>query len=209
MTGIVRGVGAWLVAVAGVATAAETLATSTDDPSTAAVAFAVEHHPDLVPLLERLRTEAPVEYAAAVTDLDRTRERLARILDRQPERYAAALADWKLSSRIRLAMARLSTNPSASAERELRNLVRQRAEARLSPLRAERDRITSRLEKIDSQIEAFDRDPEAAITKEFESLRSKAARDGGRSGPTKKPAKQPEPAAAPESAVPPPASAAL
>lgn len=161
------------------------------DPAAAAIAFAVEHHPELVPLLERLRTEAPAEFAAAVADLERSRERLAKLLDRQPEKYDAALADWKISSRIRLALARFSTSPSATAERELRQLIRQRAEGRLAPLRAERDRITSRLEKIDAQLEAFDRDPDAAVGREFEALRSKTARAPARAKPGV-PAVQPE-----------------
>jgi len=143
------------------------------DPAAAAVAFAVAHHPELVPLLDRLRKEAPGEFAAAVADLDRTRERLAKLRDRHPERHDAALTGWKLSSRIRLALARLATNPSTEAEEELRQLVRQRAEARLAPLRAERDRITARLEKVTAQLDAFDRDPDAAIAAEHAAVRAK------------------------------------
>lgn len=155
---------------------AATVPEAAADPTAAALAFAVAHHPELAPLLERLRTEVPSEFAAAVADLDRTRERLAKLRDRQPERYEAALAEWKLSSRIRLTLARLTTNPSAEAEQELRQLVRQRAEARLAPLRSERERITARLEKITAQLEAFDRDPDAAVEAEFEAARAKAAR---------------------------------
>ena len=179
------------------------------DPAAAAVAFAVAHHPELAPLLERLRQEAPAEFAAAVADLDWTRERLAKLRDRQPERYEAALAEWKLSSRIRLTLARLATNPSAEAEQELRQLVQQRAEARLAPLRAERERITARLENITAQLEAFDRDPEAAIAAEFVALRAKAAKRAPRSGPSRKPAAQPGGEAAAQPAPPKPDPAAL
>jgi hypothetical protein len=194
------------VSFSGLVVAAEPIATSTSaapvraaepgqaaaDPTTAAVAFAVAHHPELVPLLERLRTEAPAEFAAAVADLDRTRERLAKLRDRHPERHEAALAEWKLSSRIRLVLARLATNPSAESEQELRQLVRQRAEARLAPLRAEQERITARLEKISAQLEAFDRDPEAAVAAEFEAVRAKAAKPKPRPKPR---SPNPEPAA--------------
>jgi hypothetical protein len=206
---IFRGRGRALVGVAiaiaaapAVAVAREPIATSTTvppagvaeqgaaaaDPTAAAVAFAFAHHPELVPLLDRLRKESPGEFAAAVADLDRTRERLAKLRDGQPERHEAALADWKLSSRIRLALARLATNPSAEAEDELRQLVRQRAAARLVPLRAERDRITARLEKVNAQLEAFDRDPETAIAAEYAAVRAKAA---SRPNLGRKPAAQP------------------
>jgi len=194
-----------LVAFSGLVVAAEPIATSTSaapvraaepgsvdaDPTAAAVAFAVAHHPELVPLLDRLRKEAPAEFAAAVADLDRTRERLAKLRDRHPERHEAALAEWKLTSRIRLSLARLATNPSAESEQELRQLVRQRAEARLAPLRAEQERITARLEKITAQLEAFDRDPEAAVAAEYEALRAKASRPTPRPKPR---SPKPEPA---------------
>ena len=201
----VVGVALALVAIPAGAAAAEPISTSmavppagaavqgpaAADPTAAAVAFAVAHHPELVPLLDRLRKEAPGEFAAAVADLDRTRERLAKLRDKQPEKHDAALAEWKLSSRIRLTLARLATNPSAEAEEELRQLVRQRAEARLAPLRAEQERITARLEKISAQLEAFDRDPEAAVAAEFEAVRAKAARPTPRPKPR---SPKPEPA---------------
>ena len=204
LSAVAAGCALGLVSFSGLVVAAEPIATSTSaapvqtgepgpaaDPTTAAVAFAVAHHPELVPLLERLREDAPAEFAAAVADLDRTRERLAKLRDRHPERHEAALAEWKLSSRIRLVLARLATNPSAESEQELRQLVRQRAEARLAPLRAEQERITARLEKISAQLEAFDRDPEAAVAAEFEAVRAKAAKPTPRPKPR---SPKPEPA---------------
>jgi hypothetical protein len=151
-----------------------------DEEAAAALAFAAEHHPELVPLLERLRREAAAEFSAAIADLDRTRERIARLGDRQPERQAAALADWKLSSRIRLALARLATNPSAEAEAELRELVATRARDRMAAARAERERTAARLEKLTAELADFDHDPEAAIDREFTAIRARAARGGKR-----------------------------
>jgi len=151
-----------------------------DEQAAAALAFAAEHHPELVPLLERLRREAATEFSAAIADLEKTRERIARLGDRQPERQAAALADWKLSSRIRLALARLATNPSAEAEAELRELVAARARKRMAAARAERERTAARLEKLTGELADFDRDPEAAIDREFAAIRAKAARGGKR-----------------------------
>ena len=152
-------------------------------PPPAALAFAAEHHPELVPLLERLRRDAPAEFKAAIADLEKTRERLAKLSDRQPERQAAALAEWKLSSRIRLLLARLATNPSAEAEAELRELVATRARNRAALMRAERQRVATQLEKLTDQLADFDRDPEAAIAREIETVRAKAIRGGKRNKP--------------------------
>jgi len=153
------------------------------EQAAAALAFAAEHHPELVPLLERLRREAAADFAAAIADLEKTRERLARQGERSPERQAAALADWKLSSRIRLALARLATQPSAEAEAELRELVARRTRKRQAAARAERDRVAARLEKLSEQLADFDRDPEAAIEREFEAVRARAVRGGKRDKP--------------------------
>ncbi|MEX1077112.1 MAG: hypothetical protein WED27_11790 [Pirellulales bacterium] len=151
----------------------------------AALAFAAEHHPELVPLLERLNRDAPAEFKAAIADLEKTRERLAKLSDQQPERQAAALAEWKLSSRIRLSLARLATNlsPEAEAEAELRELVATRARNRAAGARAERERIAAHLERLTDQLADFDRDPEAAIAREFETVRAKAVRGGKRNKP--------------------------
>ena len=158
-------------------------APAVDARAAAAQAFAAEHHPELVPLLERLRRDAPAEFNAAIADLEKTRERLAKLSDRQPERQAAALAEWKLSSRIRLSLARLATHPSAEAEAELRELVATRARNRAALMRAERERVATQLERLTDQLADFDRDPEAAIAREFETVRAKAVRGGKRNKP--------------------------
>ena len=152
-------------------------------PPPAALVFAAEHHPELVPLLERLRRDAPAEFKAAIADLEKTRERLAKLSDQQPERQAAALAEWKLSSRIRLSLARLATKA------ELREHVATRARNRAAGARAERERIAAQFEKLTDQLADFDRDPEAAIAREFETVRAKAVRGGKRNKPG--PAAQP------------------
>ena len=164
-------------------------APAVDARAAAALAFAAEHHPELVPLLERLRRDAPTEFKAAIADLEKTRERLAKLSDRPPERQVAALAEWKLSSRIRLSLARLATHPSAEVEAELRELVATRARNRAAGARAERDRIAAQFEKLTDQLADFDRDPEAAIAREFETVRAKAVRGGKRNKPG--PAAQP------------------
>ena len=164
-------------------------APAVDARAAAALAFAAEHHPELVPLLERLRRDAPTEFKAAIADLEKTRERLAKLSDRPPERQVAALAEWKLSSRIRLSLARLATHPSAEVEAELRELVATRARNRAAGARAERERIAAQFEKLTDQLADFDRDPEAAIAREFETVRAKAVRGGKRTKPG--PAAQP------------------
>lgn len=156
----------------------------------AVLAFAREHHPELVKLFRQLERNAPAEYAKAVAELDRDRDRLEKLRTRQPDRFDAALAEWKLSSRIRLVLARLSLAADPKLEAELREMVRERAELRLAPLRAEKERLEKRLDKLSRTLADHDRDPAAAIdgeiakvTKGLEASRARARQLAKRTKP--------------------------
>lgn len=136
----------------------------------AALAFAETHHPELAGLLGQLKESAAVEYKRAIAELDRSRDRLEKIRERQPDRYAAALKEWQLSSRIKLTLARLTLSKDPTLEPELTAMVRERAELRLQPLRAEQERIKARLDKVGTTLDEYDRDPAAAVEKEVAAL---------------------------------------
>lgn len=136
----------------------------------AALAFAETHHPELAGLLAQLKENAADGYARAIAELDRSRDRLEKIRERQPDRYAAALEEWQLSSRIKLTLARMTLSKDPTLEHELTAMVRERAELRLQPLRAEQERIKARLEKVGTTLDEYDRDPAAAVEKEVAAL---------------------------------------
>lgn len=131
------------------------LACADDKPSDAAtkaaLAFAREHHPELADLLEQLRKNAPKEFAAAVSDLDKSRQRIERNKS-SSERYRLELEEWKVNSRIRLLVARFAMGQDATIEAELRSAIEQRTQLRLALLEEERARLQQRIEKIDEQI---------------------------------------------------------
>lgn len=137
----------------------------------AARKFADEHHPELGKLLKQLRENAPKEFSEAIAELDRTRDRLDKLRERQPDRYEAELQEWKLTSRIRLILARMAMNEDPQLEAELRSMVRERQELRLQLLRAERDRIEKRLEKIRSTLAEHEADPDEAVERELANLK--------------------------------------
>jgi hypothetical protein len=125
--------------------------------------FAAEHHPELARLLGELAKQDRKQYDAAITDIHRAIDRMEKYREKQPERYETTLEDWKLSSRIRLAVARMSLTKDPELEAQLRELVEARQQLRLKPLRTEAERIESRLEKIRTTIAEHDANPEAAI----------------------------------------------
>lgn len=151
--------------------------------------FAAEHHPELARLLGELAKQDRKQYDAAITDIHRAIDRMEKYREKHPEKYESTLEDWKLSSRIRLAVARMSLTKDPELEAQLRELVEGRQRLRLKPLRTEAERIESRLEKIRTTIAEHDANPEAAVEKELASLlRSvRSAEDRGR-GKSAKPA---------------------
>lgn len=147
--------------------------------------FAAEHHPELARLLGELAKQDRKQYDAAITDIHRAIDRMEKYREKHPERYEATLEDWKISSRIRLAVARMSLTKDPELEAQLRELVAARQQLRLKPLRTEAERIESRLEKIRTTLAEHDADPEAAVAKELtavlRSVRSAEERVRGRS----------------------------
>jgi hypothetical protein len=153
------------------ATAADTDRGSTDEEASGrARRFAEQHHPELARLLDQLRDNSPEQHAKALQELSRAQEQLERTKARNPDRYEAALEQWKLSSRIRLTVARMSLTKDPALEAELRELVKARRALQLLPLRAEQERLEKRLEKVRTELAAYDADPVQAVEREMVEL---------------------------------------
>ncbi len=118
-----------------------------------AIAFATLHHPELAGLLEQLKSMDHKGYNAAVLDLFRTSERLAKYAERTPERYKTELELWKLDSRIRLLAARSAKGMDDSAREQIRDLLLERNRIRLAQFEAERDKLKARIDKVHDSIE--------------------------------------------------------
>ncbi len=118
----------------------------------AALEFARRHHPELAALLEQLKTNVPKEYQAAIADLDRSRQRLEKSREKTPEQYDLELAEWKVNSRIRLLVARLTMGADETLKDELFAAVKERHDIRTQLLAAEQQRLQQRLEKVHDQL---------------------------------------------------------
>ena len=141
----------------------------------AVIAFAQQNHPELVSLLLGLKQNAPKEYQAALAELDRTVEQLAKSKEKSPDRYEFLLADWKLTSRIRLLAAKLAMADDPVLEGELHAALRERLELRLASQKTERERLQKRIEKLDQTISDTTSKSDALIEKQLAELRSKRA----------------------------------
>jgi len=137
----------------------------------AALKFAREHHPELANLLQILRKADAQNYKMAISELALHSERLARLADRKDERYPVSLDLWKLDSRIRLAVARLTMAGDDEIDAKIRPLLVERSSLRLSLLQLEAKRQTTRLQKLNEQIATLSTEPDAKIAVEIERIR--------------------------------------
>ena len=138
----------------------------------AALKFAQLHHPELERLLARLENNNPAEYRRAIRKLYQDSERLARTAERSPDRHELELDAWKLDSRIRLLVARMSMSSDIEKlDSQLQALLQERVDLRLRQLRAERERIESRLARVTESIDEIESDPEAAALKDLQRVK--------------------------------------
>jgi hypothetical protein len=140
------------------------------ESESAARTFAAEHHPELAALLEQLEKTAPAEYAAAVKDLDAARRHIETLRKRLPIDYELGLKDWKLMSRIRLRLAQMAPADDPARDEQLRALVKERVELRQRALRAEREFVMRRCDKITAELIEHERDPVAVVARELDTL---------------------------------------
>lgn len=128
----------------------------TPEREAAAMTFVKQHHPELSDLLAYLKKNMPKQYDKAARELFRASERLARLKDNgDDERYDLELKLWQTRSRVQLLTARLRTRPDDKLKAELRELLVQQYDLRLSQLEIDRDRAARRLAKVDEQIEQY------------------------------------------------------
>ena len=136
----------------------------------AALAFVGQHHPELVDLLHQLKESDEEEYERVVRELFQTSERLAGVQERNPERYALELEQWKLRSRIQLLAARVSMTDSETLKEELRGALEKQAKVRLDLLHLEQRQLRNRLEKIDALAAELEKAQDKHVQRQFDQL---------------------------------------
>jgi hypothetical protein len=136
-----------------------------------AVRFAQKHHPELAVLLDGLRESDSRNFQAGLRVLTRDAERLGKMVERQDERYPVSLDLWKLDSRIRLEIARLSMSPHVDFEPRLRPLMEKRQATRLKLVQMERQRTAERLAKYDEELKPLQSRSDGLVGSEIDRLK--------------------------------------
>lgn len=148
-----------------------TRVTLTPAREAAALKFAEIHHPELHDLLSRLKKNNRKQFLRATMQLYLASERIARMKERSPERYELSLEEWKLDSRLRLLVARMSMNDDNALDAELQSVLERRMDVRLKLLKQDRERQAARLKKLDEQISAIQDDREETARKDLQRVK--------------------------------------
>jgi hypothetical protein len=140
----------------------------------AAMEFATQHHPELARLLEQLEKSRPNEFARAIRDLNKQLQQLEITREKNPTRYDAQLQSWKLESQIRVLTARWSLSRDPELETQIRDLLKQRREAKIAQLKADKERLLEQQRKIEEQLTSLSDPMDSQVDKEWEQLAKKA-----------------------------------
>lgn len=139
----------------------------------ATMAFATEHHPELARLLEHLRKSRSNEFQRAARELNQQMQVLEKLKERNSPRYENQLKLWKEDSQIRVLVAKWSHSKDEALEQQIRHLLQQRRDTKLAQLKAERQRLSEQLQKVETQMATFSESPDLQIDREWEQLARK------------------------------------
>jgi len=118
-----------------------------------AIAFVTEHHPELVSLLQSLKSMRQKEYDMAIREIVRTKKRLDALAKREPELHSMELDAWKLKSKIDLLMARGIARDKSFDKAVLRDLLSQQLDNQKKRWRHEQTTLSKRQEQLTDLLE--------------------------------------------------------
>jgi hypothetical protein len=142
----------------------------TADQEAQAVAFIKQHHGELVDLVTKLKKTNQKQYEKAISDLARTSKTLAETEQRDPRRYELDLKAWQTQSRVQVLAARMSMEKTPELEAELKAALREQVTIRLAQHEFERERLASRIEKLDATIARLKEAKDEEANKAFDRI---------------------------------------
>lgn len=159
----------------------------TPEREAAAMTFVKQHHPELAELVSVLKESRPKEYHKAIRDLYRASEQLANLHEADLQRYNLELKAWRIQSRVQLLVARVQMAPTdEKLTSELKAELSQQVDVRLEILELERQRLSERAGRLDSQIDKLKLSRDSHVERQLSELIHK-----GRPSKVGKPAKKP------------------
>ena len=140
--------------------------------------FAKQHHPEILPLLDFLKTKRPKKFDKIINKFDRDVSRLEKAKRKSPEAYQAGLAAWVNQSHIQLYVAQFKVAADEETAAKLREkieiLVAEKVDAKIKSLERERTTAQAKADRLNKAIKHQKATREATIRKRINNVTKKA-----------------------------------
>jgi hypothetical protein len=143
---------------------------SFSDIEASAVEFVRANHPELVTLLQLLKSMKEAEYEAAIREVNKVQKRLDLFKNRDKEQYVIELESWKTQSKIDLLMARAIASGKELNSTELRKLIKRQTELQQKRLRHEQNILAERQKNLKETLDKIEADAEERIEQQLATL---------------------------------------
>lgn len=132
-------------------------------------AFAKQHHPEIMPLLNFLAEKRPKKFDKVMIGFDRDVSNLEKAKQKSPEAYERGLAAWVNQSRIKLYAAQFKVaadeETAAKLQEKIKQLIAEKVDARIEYLEREQATALAKVKRLEKSIEAQKTAREATIQK--------------------------------------------
>jgi len=137
-----------------------------------ALEFVGRHHPDLAPVLQRLKGLNRAEYEQAIRELFETSERLAVMKPLDEALHGLMLEAWQVDSEIKLLAARYSVaaRKDPAVEARLRELLYRQIDLQRRQVEHNRDRALATLKGMEANIKLLADNREEFVQRRFQNL---------------------------------------
>lgn len=137
-----------------------------------ALEFVGRHHPELVPVLQRLKGLNRDEYEQAIRELVQTNERLTAIKPLDETLHGLMLEAWKVDSEIKLLAAKYSVamQKDPAVEAQLKALLYRQVDLQRRQVEHNRDRAAATLKGMEANIKMLADKREEFVQRRFQNL---------------------------------------
>ena len=156
----------------------ESLPRFTEEREAAALFFVKKHLPELLPLLEQLKTNNHPQYEHEVREIFQETEMLADLQD-DPKRYELELKVWTAENKANTLVARLST-PSAEerqkVEGELEEIAKELVDLDIQVLELKAEELDKEVGDVKDELTRMRESLDKQIKERYDGLLDKAKR---------------------------------
>ncbi len=164
--------------------------TSFEQSEREAIEFVQEHHPELVSLLESLKSMREKEYQMAIREISKSKKRLDGFAKRGPEIYMVELDAWKIQSKIDLLVAKGIAREKEVDNDVMRGLLKDQVENQKKRWKHELETLTKRQKQITGLLQMTEGHEEEKIDQHLTALQNRVGSKIGKSKKSKQEAKR-------------------